>query len=225
MEEDELYPQPRIINPSSAPRRTSDLFKKRPPTSPLPNPTPRKPSAPGRTKRGATPKPRSISFSESDPEDEDEPLSQSAAVPFLSLIPVAKSKPTKSKPKPTLTGKGRPRAAPQRQNPSTSSNSGSGSQNKRKKGHKRRLTLDEELRHAEGRSSDFDQCNDELEPEGKEDDVFTATGTRSKQQRVSRARRRRRGSCVYECWMCAGSDAGQCGRGRAHAGKTLETAI
>lgn len=43
--------------------------------------------------------------------------------------------------------------------------------------HKRRQTLDEELRTAEARSSDIDQCNDELDPE---EDVFIATGTRSK---------------------------------------------
>lgn len=177
--EEHSRPEPRTISPSSVPRRTSDLFKKRPPTSPIPILTPRRPSAPARTKRGATPKPKSLPPPESDVDDEDEAPSQSASVPFISLIPVAKSKPTKSKSKPTLAGKGRPRAALQQQNDRllTSSGSGSSSQNKRKKAHKRRQTLDEEIRTAEARSSDIDhQCNDELDPE---EDVFTATGTKS----------------------------------------------
>ena len=174
--------EPRAISPNPVPRRTSDLFRKRPPMSPIPIPTPRRPSAPARTKRGATPKPRSIPHLESDGEDADEAEPAPAPVPFLSLIPVPKSKPTKPKPKPTLAGKGRPRAALQQPNgrPSPSSTSGSApsSQNKRKKAHKRRQTLDEEIRTVEARSSDMDECNDELEPE-KEEDVFTATGTRS----------------------------------------------
>lgn len=173
---------PRTISPSSIPRRTSDLFRKRPPTSPIPIPTPRRPSAPARTKRGATPKPKSIPSLGSDVDEEDEAPSQSAPVPFLSLIPVSKPKPTKSKSKPTLAGKGRPRAAMRQQNgrPFTSSGSGSNSQDKRKKAHKRRQTLDEEIRTAEACSSDIDQCNDELDPEEKEEDVFIATGTKSK---------------------------------------------
>ena len=169
------HPEPRTIAPDSVPRRSSDLFKKRPPTSPIPILTPRRPSAPARTKRGATPKPKSHPSLESDVDDVDEALSQSAPVPFLSLIPVPKSKPSKPKVKPTLPGKGRPRAALQQND--HSSGSGSNSQTKRKKVHKRRQTLDEELRTAEARSSDIDQCNDELDPE---EDVFIATGTRSK---------------------------------------------
>jgi hypothetical protein len=180
--EEHSHPAPRTISPHSVPRRTSELFKKRPPTSPIPIPTPRRPSAPARTKRGATPRPKSLPSLESD--DEDGAHSHPAPVPFLSLIPVPKSKPTKPKPKPSLGGKGRPRAALQQQNgrPSTSSGSGSSSQNKRKKVHKRRQTLDEELRTAEARSSDIDECNDELDPEEKEEDVFTATGTKSKRR-------------------------------------------
>lgn len=176
------HPEARTISPAAVPHRTSDLFKKRPPTSPIPNPTPRRPSAPARTKRGATPKPKSLPHLESDVDDDDELLSRSAPVPFLSLIPLPKSKPTIPKTKPTLTGKGRPRPALRQQNshPSISSGSGSSSQNKRKKGPKRRQTLDEELRTAEARSSDIDQCNDELDLE--EEDVFSATGTKSKRK-------------------------------------------
>ncbi|KAF8134860.1 hypothetical protein EV363DRAFT_1396329 [Boletus edulis] len=164
--EEPSHPEPRTIGPNSVPRRTSQLFKKRPPTSPLPIPTPRRPSAPARTKRGATPKPKSIPFLESDIEDEDGGVSRTSPVPFLSLIPVPKFKPTKAKGKPTLAGKGRPRAALQQQTSrsSTSSTSGSSSQNKRKKTHKRHI----------------DECNDELDREG--DDVFTATGTMSKRR-------------------------------------------
>lgn len=176
------HPEPRTISPDSVPRRTSDLFKKRPPTSPIPVPTPRRPSAPARTKRGATPKPKlplSLESDIDDDDDDDEALPQSAPVPFLSLIPVSKYKSSKPKAKPTLSGKGRPRAALQQNgHPPTSSGSGSSSQNKRKKVHKRRQTLDEELRIAEARSSDIDQCNDELDTAGE--DVFVATGTRSK---------------------------------------------
>lgn len=171
--EEHLHPEPRTITPSSVPRRTSDLFKKRPPTSPIPIPTPRRPSAPARTKRGATPRPKSLPSMESDIDDEDGALSQPAPVPFLSLIPVPKPKPTKPKAKPTLVGNGRP---------STSSGSGSSSRIKRKRARKRRQTLDEELRTAEARFSDIDQCNDELDPEEKEDDVFIAAGTKSKRR-------------------------------------------
>ncbi|KAG8213157.1 hypothetical protein J3R82DRAFT_11565 [Butyriboletus roseoflavus] len=179
--EEHSHTEPRTISPSSVPRRTSDLFKMRPPTSPIPIPTPRRPSAPARTKRGATPKPKSLLFPESDVDDGDEASSQSAPVPFISLIPVAKSKPTKRKTKPTLTGKGRPRTASQQNGHlSTPSGLGSSSQSKRKKAHKRRQTLDEEIRTAEARSLDIDQCNDEPDPE--EEDVFIATGTKSKRK-------------------------------------------
>ncbi|KAH0833166.1 hypothetical protein J3R83DRAFT_12193 [Lanmaoa asiatica] len=165
MKED-LHPKPRTISPNSVPRRASDLFKKRPPTSPISIPTPRRPSAPARTKRGATPKPKSLPPPESDVDDEDEAVSRSATS-SISL---------------THPWKGRPRTSLPQQNghPSTSSGSGSSSQSKRKKSHKRRQTLDEEIRTAEARSSDVDQCNDELDPE--EEDVFTATGTKSKRR-------------------------------------------
>ncbi|KAF8558104.1 hypothetical protein OG21DRAFT_1286076 [Imleria badia] len=174
----EEHPEPRTISPNSVPRRTSELFKKRPPTSPIPIPTPRRPSAPARTKRGATPKPMSFPSLESDVDDEEQP----APVPFLSLIPVPK--PTKAKAKPTLAGKGCPRAALQQQNGRSYSSSGSGSssQNRRKKVQKRRQTLDEELRTANARSSDIDECNDELDSEEMGDDVFIATGTKSKRK-------------------------------------------
>ena len=182
--EEHSHPEPRRISPHSVPRRTSDLFKKRPPTSPIPIPTPRRPSAPARTKRGATPKPKSLPSLESDVDDEDGAHSHPAPVPFLSLIPVPKSKATKAKAKASLGGKGRPRASLQQQNgrPSALPGSGSSSQNKRKKAHKRRQTLDEELRTAEARSSDIDECNDELDAEEKEEDVFIATGTKSKRR-------------------------------------------
>lgn len=180
--EEQLPPAPGTISPHSVPRRTSELFKKRPPTSPIPIPTPRRPSAPARTKRGATPKPKSLPSLESDVDDEDGAPSQSAPVPFLSLIPLPKTKPTKTRAKPTLAGKGRPRAALQEQNSHScnSSGLGSSSQNRRKKA--RRQTLDEELRAAEARSSDVDECNDELDLEEMEDDVFIATGTKSKRK-------------------------------------------
>ena len=167
--------------PASVPRHTSDLFKKRPPTSPIPFPTPRRPSAPARTKRGATPMPRSVPTPESDV-DEDEAPPRSAPVLHLSLLPIPGLKASKPKIKPTLPGKGRPRAALQQPNGrlSTSSGSGSNSQSKRRKVHKRRQTLDEELRVAEAHSSDIDQCNDEQE--AAEEDVFTATGTKSKRK-------------------------------------------
>ena len=176
--EEQSRPETRAIN--SVPRRTSDLFKKRPPTSPIPIPTPRRPSAPARTKRGATPKPKNLPSLESDVDDEDGAPSQPAPVPFISLIPVPKTKTSKPRAKPTLAGKGRPRSSLPQQNgrPASLSSSGSSSQNKRKKLHKRRQTLDEELRVAEARSSDIDECNDELDQE-KEDDVFIAKGTKS----------------------------------------------
>ena len=179
--EEHSHPEPRTISPVSVPRRASDLFKKRPPTSPIPIPTPRRPPAPARTKRGATPRPKSLPSLESDVDDEDGARSHPAPVPFISLIPVPKSKPTKPKPKPTLAGKGRPRASLQQQNARLSA-SGSSSQSKRKKAHKRRQTLDEEIRTAEARSSEIDECNDELDPEEKEEDVFVATGTKSKRR-------------------------------------------
>jgi len=178
--EEHSHPEPRTIGREPAPRRTSDMFKKRPPTSPIPFPTPRKPSAPARTKRGATPKPKTLHYSDSN--NEDTAFPQAAPIPPISLIPVSKTGPTKSKTKPSLAGKGRPRSSLQQQNSHTPTSSGSGSSShKRKRTHKRRQTLDEELRAAEARSSDMDQCNDELDPE-KEDDVFTATGIKSKRR-------------------------------------------
>ena len=67
-------------------------------------------------------------------------------------------------------------------------------------------------RVVEARSSDIDECNDELEPE---EDVFTATGTRST-RRGFLAHGGGGGSTVFvhRCWIYRGSSAGQQGRGR-----------
>ncbi|KAF9223604.1 hypothetical protein BS17DRAFT_108129 [Gyrodon lividus] len=181
--EDPLHTEPRTITPSSVPRCASDLFNKRPPMSPIPNPSPRKPKAPARTKRGATPKPKSLPPPESDEDNTLGARRPPTPVPFLSLIPASRSK-TKSKH--NLTGKDRSRApvstSSQQKSSDSSPQSASGSRPKRRPAHKRCLTLDEELRTAEARSSDIDQGNDELDPEEQEDDVFIGTGTKSKRQ-------------------------------------------
>ncbi|KAG2058461.1 hypothetical protein BDR06DRAFT_950253 [Suillus hirtellus] len=112
----------------------SDLFRKRPPMSPLPVLTPTRVRAPARakgrksvptperTKRGATPKPKSIMLLDEDDDDDDEDEPDELALP----------------PKLEWRREVQPRVA----NTSTAANS---------KG-KRRLTLDEEL--ARARSSD-----------------------------------------------------------------------
>ncbi|KIJ11988.1 hypothetical protein PAXINDRAFT_101444 [Paxillus involutus ATCC 200175] len=180
--EDPPHTEPGTIHLNSVPRRASDLFKKRPPTSPIPIPSPRKPKAPARTKRGATPKPKSAPPPTSDEDDENGARPPPTPVPFLSLIPVSRSK-TKTKRNSTASGRTRALSTSSEQKPSNSSiRSAPGSQPKPKQAHKRRPTLDEELRTAEARTSDIDQGDDELRPEQGDDDVFVGTGTRSKRK-------------------------------------------
>ncbi|KAJ8582102.1 hypothetical protein M405DRAFT_922290, partial [Rhizopogon salebrosus TDB-379] len=129
---DEHEPPHRPITPSQ-PR--ADVFKKRPPMSPMPVPTPRKLPAPARakrkyiptperTKRGATPKPKGVMLLDED-EDEDGEDDELAFPPRLQW---------KREVKP---------AAARNANVDRTTNV---------KG-KRRLTLDEEL--ARARSSDW----------------------------------------------------------------------
>lgn len=141
------------ITPSHPP---GDLFRKRPPMSPLPVPTPTRVRAPARakgrksvptperTKRGATPKPKSIMLLDEDDEDDDEEDPDELALP------------------PKL--KWRREAQPRIAEKSTAAN-GKG---------KRRLTLDEEL--ARARSSD------RLVELGLESGELFGTGTGSKRR-------------------------------------------
>lgn len=127
----DIEPAHKPITPS---RPHSDMFRKRPPMSPLPVPTPTRARAPARikgrkslptperTKRGATPKPKSIMLLDEDDDDDEEDEPDELALP------------------PKL--KWRREAQPRVPEKSIAANS---------KG-KRRLTLDEEL--ARARSSD-----------------------------------------------------------------------
>lgn len=146
-------PTHKPITPSRPP---GDMFRKRPPMSPLPVPTPTRVRAPARgkarksmptperTKRGATPKPKSIMLlDEDDDDDEDEEPDELALPPKL---------------------KWRREAQPKVAEKSTAANS---------KG-KRRLTLDEEL--ARARSSD------RLAELGLESGEFFGAGTGSKRR-------------------------------------------
>lgn len=130
-----------------------DLFRKRPPMSPLPVPTPTRVRAPARakgrksvptperTKRGATPKPKSIMLLDEDDDDDEEDPDELALPPKL---------------------KWRREAQPRIAEKPIAANS---------KG-KRRLTLDEEL--ARARSSD------RLAELGLESGELFGTGTGSK---------------------------------------------
>ncbi|KAG2133676.1 uncharacterized protein EDB93DRAFT_1174109 [Suillus bovinus] len=141
------------ITPS---RPQSDIFKKRPPMSPLPVPTPTRARAPARakgrkslptperTKRGATPKPKSIMLLDEDDDSDDEDEPDELALP----------------PKLKWRREAQPRVAEKL----TAANS---------KG-KRRLTLDEEL--ARARSSD------RLAELGLESEELFGTGTGSKRR-------------------------------------------
>lgn len=127
----DMEPAHRPITPS---RPQSDMFRKRPPMSPLPVPTPTRARAPARvkgrrslptperTKRGATPKPKSIMLLDEDDDDDDEDEPDELALP----------------PKLKWRREAQPRVA---EKSATAISKG-----------KRRLTLDEEL--ARARSSD-----------------------------------------------------------------------
>ncbi|KAL4066823.1 hypothetical protein V8B97DRAFT_1867968 [Scleroderma yunnanense] len=138
---------------SGSPRRTFDMFEKRPPMSPIPHPTPRKPTAPARARRVSTPKPKYVPPDS----DSDNNGGNRADTPFLSLIPVAQNKTASS-------GRGRP--PPRAQNESSSRRSS-------KNDHR---TLDEELRSA---GADMASGDDLLVDD---DSVFVGIGTRSKRR-------------------------------------------
>jgi hypothetical protein len=146
-----IEPAHKPISPSR-----SDIFRKRPPMSPLPVSTPTRVRAPARakgrksiptperTKRGATPKPKSIMLLDEDDDGDDEDEPDELALP----------------PKLKWQREAQPRIAEK----STAANS---------KG-KRRLTLDEEL--ARARSSD------RLVELGLESGELFGTGTGSKRR-------------------------------------------
>ncbi|KAG1750219.1 hypothetical protein EDB19DRAFT_1679029 [Suillus lakei] len=141
--------------PVTPARPQGDIFRKRPPMSPLPVTTPTRVRAPARakgrkslptperTKRGATPKPRSIMLLDEDDDDDEEEPDELALPPKL-----------------MWTREAQPRVSEK----STAANS---------KG-KRRLTLDEEL--ARARSSD------RLVELGLESGELFGTGTGSKRR-------------------------------------------
>ncbi|KAG2153957.1 hypothetical protein DEU56DRAFT_772001 [Suillus clintonianus] len=155
MEDIDVEPAHKHVTPS---RPQGDIFRKRPPMSPLPVPTPTRVPAPARakkrksvptperTKRGATPKPKSIMLLDEDDEDDEDGEEE----PDELALP----------PKLTWRREAQPRATEK----STAANS---------KG-KRRLTLDEEL--ARARSSD------RLVELGLESGELVGTGTGSKQR-------------------------------------------
>ncbi|KAI6107917.1 hypothetical protein F5141DRAFT_1119359 [Pisolithus sp. B1] len=84
----------RAISPSprSSRLRKADIFEKRPPMSPIPDSTPRKPAAPARVRRVSTPKPKHIPpASDSDSDTNSRNID---SVPCISLIPPSQEKPT-----------------------------------------------------------------------------------------------------------------------------------
>lgn len=131
--------RPQLIRTGS-PRipRTLDMFEKRPPMSPIPHPTPRKPTAPSRARRISTPKPKYIP-----PDSDSDNGTNRAETPFLSLIPGPRSN------KSTLSGKGRPPGA----------QNGSSSRRASKNGHR---SLEEELRSAGAHASGDGLVEDDL---------------------------------------------------------------
>lgn len=108
-------------------RRDSELFAKRPPTSPMPRDTPRKPRPPARPVH-RKPKPRQGGESE----DDDDPLSLSFTSPDVIKVPHRRSSERET------VSRDRSRETESR----------SGSQNVSA----RRLTLDQEMRDARARS-------------------------------------------------------------------------
>ena len=150
-------------------KRNSNVFDKRPPSSPFPTKSPRRPKAPGRVSRPAPPtSPRRRREEESDEED---PLSLSFSSPEDPL-------PRKKK----ASRETRPQSRQQpRHSPSESSRRSSQSRQRSTLRSSRRLTLDEELRtatpyrHRDGTASDDDIL-------GLDSGVFTGVGTKSKRR-------------------------------------------
>ncbi|KAG0692067.1 hypothetical protein DFH29DRAFT_581453 [Suillus ampliporus] len=153
-----IEPAHKPITPSHP---QGEMFRKRPPMSPLPIPTPRKLRAPARakarksvptperTKRGATPKPKSIMLLDEDDDDDEDEEDE------LSLPPKLKWRREPPQPRVTENSATRdPKFEP------TANGKG-----------KRRLTLDEEL--ARARSSD------RLVELGLESGELVGTGTGS----------------------------------------------
>ena len=136
MDMDEL--EPPLHRPVTPSHLQGNMFRKRPPMSPLPVPTPRKPPAPARakgkkyiptperTKRGATPKPKGLFFLDEDDDDDDEEEADELALP--------------------------PRLQWKRETKPTAARDANVDRMTNVKPSKRRLTLDEEL--ARARSSD-----------------------------------------------------------------------
>ncbi|KAI6042466.1 hypothetical protein EDC04DRAFT_957175 [Pisolithus marmoratus] len=143
----------RAISPSprSSRLRKGDIFEKRPPMSPIPDSTPRKPLAPARVRRVSTPKPKHVPpASDSDSDTNSRNID---TVPFISLIPLSREKSTTSGKRPSV-----------RRSQFTKPG--------RSKDDRGPPTLDEELRTAQ---STADSGSAEL----PEDCVFAATGTKS----------------------------------------------
>lgn len=116
----------RAISPSPRSPRLpkGDIFEKRPPMSPIPDSTPRKPAAPARARRVSTPKPKYVPpASDSDSDTNSRSID---SVPFISLIPSSREESRKR-----------------------SSLHGSQSFKPRSKDDRRPPTLDEELRTAQ----------------------------------------------------------------------------
>ena len=148
-------PQHRLVVPqtTASPQigRESDLFAKRPPTSPMPLDTPRKPRPPARSSVRSTPKPKSQRDDRSDDDDDDDPLSLS----FTSPDVVALSAPRVAD---------RPSGKKKLSQPARESwERGEASASARSRSHnsdRRRLTLDEELRDARARSLLREEADD-----------------------------------------------------------------
>lgn len=144
----------RAISPSprSSRSRKSDIFEKRPPMSPIPDSTPRKPAAPARVRRVSTPKPKHIP----PPSDSDSDTNcrNIDTVPFISLIPSSRDKPISHRKR-------------------SSVNRNQVAKPGRFKDDRRPATLDEELRTAQPQATDAGGT------ESIEDDVFAATGTKN----------------------------------------------
>ncbi|KAI6147003.1 hypothetical protein EDD17DRAFT_80378 [Pisolithus thermaeus] len=143
----------RAISPSprSSRLRKADIFEKRPPMSPIPDSTPRKPAAPARVRRVSTPKPKHIPPASDS--DSDTNTRNIDSVPCISLIPASREKPTSP----------RKRSSVYRNQLTTG----------RSKGDRRPPTLDEELRTAQPQAADAGGA------ESFEDNVFVATGTKN----------------------------------------------
>lgn len=168
-------------------RRESELFSKRPPTSPMLLDTPRKPRPPARPLGRATPRSTARSKSKSgrdgDNEEEDDPLALSFSSPDVVALSSLQSKskePTTAAP-PAGGTKKKKRRSPSRETyleprdpvPDSASTRGDSTNSAR-----RRPTLDEELRQAHAQLL-LDE-NDE-EPD-LDSGILVGVGTRSKQK-------------------------------------------